>query len=548
MPIHLSQHHRVTCSDCCRRISNHKPFTVCNICSNHYHPKCAKLTPSDVNSLKSANLYSSWVCYHCAASIFPMIADTWPNTINLKCKTTPHREQCSTCLKIGNILDTCELCNCKSHRRCFAGDLGCKKCARDIYPGYDVNFNELFLLTGNNNTRFNPFSYDSDINNLGFSDIFEDGTEQEAWSSCSQLLNSCKYYEPTEIKKSRSTELKIFSLNIRSLKDKVPELVSNIEHFSKFDVLCFNETNCLPEKLPFSGNELELEYFHPPIVQNPARDSGRGGGLIFYLNKNFCSANDFKVLSHLSDRSDPSKGEFLFIEIDRIGKNIILGNMYRSPSGEPNSFIIELENKFNILKRHSNKHIVLVSDSNIDLLKFQHYEPSTKLVNCLSEYGFAPTISLPTRVTSHSATLIDHIFVNNCTAVTKSGIITEDLSDHLATFVTLLIDPNKLNIRVSNLENTFQHRSILAENLENFKKDVESTDWNFIVGIDSADEKFARFEDKYRELYDTNFPKKSVKKLKRKCDKPWILPWLRSACDRKNHMYRCFIKNNTIEK
>ena len=41
------------------------------------------------------------------------------------------------------------------------------------------------------------------------------------------------------------------------------------------------------------------------------------------------------------------------------------------------------------------------------------------------------------------------IFVNNCEAVTKSGIITEDLSDHLAVFANLLIDPNKLDCMIT---------------------------------------------------------------------------------------------------
>ena len=186
--------------------------------------------------------------------------------------------------------------------------------------------------------------------------------------------------------------------------------------------------------------------------------------------------------------------------------------MYRSPSGDPSTFIDELENRLEALKRHKNKHIILVSDSNIDLLKFQQYEPTTKLVNCLSEYGFTPMISLPTRVTSHSATLIDHIFVNNCAAITKSGIITEDLSDHLATFVNLLIDTKKLNSMATELDNTFTRRLIIAENLENFKKDIENVDWTFLSDIDSADEKFSHFESKYREIYDINFPLKISKK------------------------------------
>ena len=544
----LSHNHSTNCATCTRRIVSHKPALECNLCAKNYHPKCVKLNPSDVKSLVSANLYNTWICLCCKNEIFPqnsLISNTDNSSRDNIAKTRINktsREYCATCTKLGNKMVTCDLCGFNSHKRCFAGILGCKGCMRNIYPGYDITFSELFTLTGNNYTRFNPFSYDSDLNNIGFSDALDSETEQMAWSTSSQLLDNCKYYELTEINNSRSYEFKILSLNIRSIKQKIHEIIDNIDHFSKFDALCFNESNCSPDKLPFGGRELELDNFHPPIIQNPARGSSRGGGLIIYLNKDFCSITDYNILTNLSDRSDPSKGEFLFIEISKKFKNIIIGNMYRSPSGDPIKFIDNLENRLKALRQHKNKHIILASDSNIDLLKFQKHEPTTKFVNCLSEYGFVPTISLPTRVTSHSATLIDHIFVNHCAAVTKSGIITADLSDHLATFVNIVIDTKKLNSMATELDSTFTRRCIVAENLENFKKDINNVDWNFLSDIDSADEKFSNFEAKYREIYDKNFPRKISKKGKHRRTKPWLLPWLQNACARKNRYYKDFIK------
>jgi hypothetical protein len=42
---------------------------------------------------------------------------------------------------------------------------------------------------------------------------------------------------------------------------------------------------------------------------------------------------------------------------------------------------------------------------------------------------------MPTRITAHSATLIDNIFTNHLTQNLFSGIIINDLSDHLPVFV-----------------------------------------------------------------------------------------------------------------
>ena len=199
------------------------------------------------------------------------------------------------------------------------------------------------------------------------------------------------------------------------------------------------------------------------------------------------------------------------------------------------------------LARQRNKHILFVSDSNIDLLKYEHSEPSRTLVDCFSEHGFAPVISKVTRVTSHTATLIDHIFSNSCHAITKSGVITETLSDHMAVYVTILLDPNKVNYKIREHVLEQANYAINDTNLANFKLEISKTDWSFVKHGKSADEKFDSFEVKYREIYKRHFPKKVKKPIKRKNDKPWLLPWLQSACDRKNLLYKNFVKQPTIE-
>ena len=53
--------------------------------------------------------------------------------------------------------------------------------------------------------------------------------------------------------------------------------------------------------------------------------------------------------------------------------------------------------------------IYLCGDFNIDLLKINVKELYATGYNCLVSAGFSPLISLPTRVTDHSATLRDNI-------------------------------------------------------------------------------------------------------------------------------------------
>ena len=544
-----------SCGACSTKLVKHKLSPICFTCSNRFHPACVELTPSDVKFLISTNALQTWICKYCISSILPHCSSsTFPRYEESHCKnvkidsakpTPKTREICKTCNKLGNRLLKCDLCSENSHARCFAGQLGCKSCLRDIYPGYDINPRDLFDYK--NDALFNPYNSDSDINYVG-----NDGNEIDhgylPWSKCSNLLNNCKYYEFSEVQKSRNYELKILSLNIRSLKDKISKLNENSDEYSKFDVLAFNEINLDPQNLTFGVSELTLNGFHPPFIQAPARASNKGGGLAIYVNKSLTTVSNCKVLSELSSNADPNKGEFLFLEIKTKYKTIIVCNMYRSPSGDVNSFISELDTRLQALQSRRNKMVIFVSDSNIDLLKFEHDEPATKLVNLFSENGYAPTISRPTRVTSHTNTLIDHIFLNNCAAVTRSGVITESLSDHMATFVNVILDQNKIDCKLSDQEDpSYNQNQINDENLIKFKCDIQNTDWDFLLSVDCADEKFNLFESKYREIYDKNFPKKTKGLKRRKCNKPWILPWLESACDRKNKLYKTYIKNPTSD-
>ena len=551
----LSPKSSTTCSVCTKRLVKHKQKLQCCLCLHKLHPKCASLTPHDVLTITAAGQNNFWFCSTCRANTFPSLAadaskTLTSNTAKFANVAPPEQQSCHTCSKGGSssTLIQCNMCDNFSHKRCSAGLLGCKSCLRAVFPGQDCDPGDLLPNSAVNTEIFNPYSPTSRLHNLGVS-TENFASDDVAWNEQSEMLCNCTYTSFDKILGSRASELKVMSLNVQSLNNKMDEIRGRLEHFSKFDIICFNEINCIPENLPFGGTELHLENFHPPIFQSPTRASGRGGGLAIYINKNFCLECDYKVLGNLSENSNVANGEYLFVEITRKNKNIVIGNMYRSPSESPQCFLDTLELKLTSLRAHKNKHVILVSDSNLDLLKFGHHSETTRYVDSLNEHGFVPTISRPTRITSHSATIIDHIFVNTCYAITKSGVLVESISDHLPVFVTLLIDPNCTNHRLNstNFENS-SHRTINQANLDNFKKDLQATDWSGVLQSGSADEKFNIFESIYSSVYNKNFPcQDNTRQRRRKCDKVWILPWLQSACDRKNLLYKIFVKHPTPE-
>ena len=85
-----------------------------------------------------------------------------------------------------------------------------------------------------------------------------------------------------------------------------------------------------------------------------------------------------------------------------------------------------------------------------------------------------PVITKPTRSTSHTATLIDHIYTNTVDRLT-SGIVTVDISDHLAVFC--MVDTP---LKKQNRQNMY-FKDYSKFNTESYLHDIHTIDWNAIT-------------------------------------------------------------------
>ena len=118
-----------------------------------------------------------------------------------------------------------------------------------------------------------------------------------------------------------------------------------------------------------------------------------------------------------------------------------------------------------------------MGDFNIDLLKTS--EPcSDNFINTLGSFFYQPHILQPTRITDHTAALIDNLFFNSIEHFTISGNIVYDLTDHLPNFTIL----NKFgslppNIKVYRRDYSKFNESVLA-------KEVQSIDGKEVIKSD----------------------------------------------------------------
>ena len=167
-------------------------------------------------------------------------------------------------------------------------------------------------------------------------------------------------------------------------------------------------------------------------------------------------------------------------------------------------------------------------------------------------HGFAQVISRPTRITDHTATLIDHVYTNTLPQTTSTGILINDISDHLGTYININLKNNSVSNRhptQNSLSSNLPYRRFTAENLEHFRQLISTESWSTTTQESTCQEKYDRFTETYNKQYDCAFPETyntKKRKTQRKNPKPWILPWFEEACDRKNRLHHDFIKAPSI--
>ena len=123
------------------------------------------------------------------------------------------------------------------------------------------------------------------------------------------------------------------------------------------------------------------------------------------------------------------------------------------------------------------KNSLIMGDFNIDLLN--SCKPSNDFINTLASFFYQPHILQPTRITDHTATLIDNIFFNSIEHFIISGNIVYDLTDHLANFIILSnFGSLPSNIKVYKRDYSKLNESTLIS-------EMQSIDWHSIFTSDS---------------------------------------------------------------
>ena len=134
--------------------------------------------------------------------------------------------------------------------------------------------------------------------------------------------------------------------------------------------------------------------------------------------------------------------EILWVEIKSFkSQNVLCYCAYRHPNTDVKKFNEYVDQTMHKISKE-NKLILLMGDFNINLLNYNSHNKTNDYVNTMISHYLLPHILHPTRVTDHSATVIDNIFSNSYSYETTSGNIITQISDHFPQFLIL----NKITV------------------------------------------------------------------------------------------------------
>ena len=139
------------------------------------------------------------------------------------------------------------------------------------------------------------------------------------------------------------------------------------------------------------------------------------------------------------------------LNISANGFQLLACACYRLPHGSLEDFNDDLELYLNTINAFNSSNInsTILGDFNVNLLHSDSVAGVSKFFNLIYAQGYFLTIFKPTRITNHSATLIDNIFVNFPNYL-DLGLIYHIIADHLPVFVTLQYkNQNSTNVNAS---------------------------------------------------------------------------------------------------
>ena len=322
------------------------------------------------------------------------------------------------------------------------------------------------------------------------------------------------------------------SINCRSISKKFENIECSLKSLdNKFDFVGLSET-----WLKINDNS---DIFNLPdytLLSRPITDK-RGGGVGLYVS----DKTSFKVRDDLVMNPVTCQYESLFIESVMHDHKIIIGVIYKPPESNTDIFVAHFSDLMGIISKER-KQCILMGDFNLDLIKVDTHNQTKDFVHSLYTNAFYPTISKPTRVTDHSATLLDNIITNITGYCIKSGVLYNDISDHFPVFNLI-----QINSKITKKYAYIFKRMNTANNIEKLNSELKNANWDDVFVDENPDSAYDTFLSILTSLINKCLPLKKVKrKITDKCE--WLTKGILISCVQKNNIYKKNLKKTPSDE
>ena len=391
----------------------------------------------------------------------------------------------------------------------------------ELFPFYNVNNDDFIrdliesqsnnLVEVNDPTNSNTITIES-LNQMTFKiydkfdrDYLNEINPDNYFKHDYELINDRFKYYIDDLPDIHDNNFSMFFHNVNSLPKHFDDEINLIdcELKFKFDVIALCETKLTQEIIQL----FEIENY----VMFNRFGNRNSGGLSMYINKKF---NNCFIREDLSLMSESV--ELLFVEIPSNYRNIIVGVVYRRPGKNFQDFFNHMNNIIEVIKTE-NKICYISGDFNLNLLNMNQSNEISDFVNLLTSTNFLCTITRPTRVTSNSATLIDHLWSNNYENLIANGSIYSHITDH---FPVMSVFKHSFHSNSDRLNEGryIEYRVYSDEGLIDFKGDLSDVNWGLVLSSNNVQVAYDNFELIFKALFCKHFPVKrkfitSTKKL-----------------------------------
>jgi len=336
---------------------------------------------------------------------------------------------------------------------------------------------------------------------------------------------------PGPVSLGNEVNLKIFAQNIRGLGNKTDELV-------------INWVQDPPHILCLSEHHLSTEVIQGIIVDNYnlgayyCRKLTKYGGVCIFLHKSYQFIN-VDLNSHCREQDI----EIYALRLVHSLLNFCVLSLYRSPTGNFDTFMEKLEGTLNLLFLNL-VNLITCGDFNVNFMTDN--TKKYQIISLLKMYNLDYIVNFPTRINDYTETTIDNIFLDR--SKNENFIIEpyyNGLCDHNAQMLTLCI-PSHTSFKPG-LARTGRKYD---DSLSDFKMKLSYENWENVFNSTSDNDVnviFNNFLNTYLRIFYGSFP--LYKFLVRNKCKGWLTKGILISCRHKKDLYLlCRMSNNIVLK